>query len=209
MKNKLSAYYLFWIFIIGSMLGWVIEVIYTLIMDHTFINHSALVIGPFNAIYGFGACLFTALLYHYQNKPAWKIFLVSFLGGSALEYICSWGMEFALGFTAWDYSQNFLNINGRICLIYSLMWGFLGVLWIKYIFPFIIRFIDKWNEEIAKKMTVAVTIFLVFDLAITISSVIRAKENERGIPAGNVYEVILDQTFNRDYLKNMFSNSWG
>lgn len=209
MKNKVTTYYLFWIFLIGSVLGWFLEVIYSLIMDHTFINHSALVVGPFNVIYGLGACLLTILLYRYRHSSLIKIFLISFLGGSILEYICSWGMELVLGFSAWDYSGNFLNINGRICLEYSLMWGFLGILWIRYIFPLFIRFIDAWNYEIGRKMTVIISIFLIFDLALTISAVVRAKEKERGNEASNVYEVILDNTFNKDYLKNMFSNSWG
>lgn len=209
MKDKLSLYYLFWIFLIGSVLGWVIEVVYTLIMDHTFINHSALVIGPFNAIYGFGTCLFTSLLYNYQKSPFWKIFLISFIGGSILEYICSLGMELTLGFTAWDYSRDFLNINGRICLKYSLMWGALGLIWIKIVFPFFISFIDTWNYEIGKRLTAVVLLFLIFDIALTISAVIRAKEKEHGVAANNVYERILDHTFNQEYLKNMFSNSWG
>lgn len=207
--NKLTPYYLFWIFLIGSILGWVLEFFNTLIMDHTIINHSALVIGPINAIYGFGACLLTAALYHYQRSSAWQIFLVSFFWGSVLEYICSWGMELVLGFSAWNYSNMFLNINGRICLAYSLIWGFLGILWIKYIYPLFIKFIDSWNYEKGKKLSYILGIFLIFDVALTASAVVRAKEWERGIPADNVYEDILDHTFNRDYLKNMYSNSWG
>lgn len=208
-ENKLTPYYLFWIFMIGSVLGWVLEFFNTLINDHTFINHSALVIGPINAIYGFGACLLTAMLYHYQNKPAWQIFVVSFISGSLLEYVSSWGMELVLGFTAWDYSNMFLNINGRICLEYSLIWGFLGILWIRYIFPLLVKFIDSWSYEKGKKLSCIISIFLIFDVALTVSAVVRAKEWERGIPANNLYENILDHTFNQKYLKNMFSNSWG
>ena len=208
MKNKLSFYYLFWIFLIGSVTGWVIEFFYTLIFSHVLINHSALVIGPLNIIYGFGACLLSALLYRFQDKELWKIFVVSFIAGTVLEYICSWGMELVLGFTAWDYSNDFLNINGRVCLLYSLMWGFLGIVWIKYIYPWLIKIIDLGNYEKGKKLSIILLVFLAFDTFLTVGAIIRAKEKERGIAPSNVYEKILDQTFNQDYLKNMFSNSW-
>ncbi len=208
MKNKLSFYYLFWIFLIGSVAGWVIEFFYTLIFSHVLINHSALVIGPLNVIYGFGACLLSALLYRFQDKELWKIFVVSFITGTVLEYICSWGMELVLGFTAWDYSNDFLNINGRVCLVYSLMWGFLGIIWIRYIYPWLIKVIDLGNYEKGKKLSIILLIFLTFDTFLTFGAIIRAKEKERGIAPSNMYEKILDQTFNQDYLKNMFSNSW-
>lgn len=208
MKNKLSFYYLFWIFLIGSVAGWVIEFFYTLIFSHVLINHSALVIGPLNVIYGFGACLLSALLYRFQDKELWKIFVVSFITGTVLEYICSWGMELVLGFTAWDYSNDFLNINGRVCLVYSLMWGFLGIVWIRYIYPWLIKIIDLGNYEKGKKLSIILLIFLTFDTFLTVGAIVRAKEKERGIAPSNMYEKILDQTFNQDYLKNMFSNSW-
>ena len=51
-------------------------------------------------------------------------------------------------------------------------------------------------------------IFLAFDLALTASAVIRAKKWEQGIPPSNFYEKFLDKTFNKDYLYNMFNNSW-
>lgn len=209
MKDKISGYYLFWIFIIGSVCGWLIEFFFTLIMQHEFINHSALVIGPLNIIYGFGACILTILLYKYQDQELWKIFAISFLGGSILEYICSWGMELFLGFTAWDYSSKFLNINGRICLLYSVMWGFLGIIWIKFIYPWLIRFIDLWDYQKGRKISIILLVFLAFDAAITVSAIFRAKEKERGVMPNNVYEKVLDDTFNQDYLKNMFSNNWG
>ncbi len=207
-EEKLSIYNAFWIFIIGSVLGWFIEGLFTLISQHILINHSALVIGPFNIIYGFGAVLLTALLLNYKDRSLWLIFLLSFIGGSVLEYICSWGMELFVGFTAWDYSNHFLNLNGRICLLYSLYWGFLGIIWIKYIYPLFIKIIHLWSYELGHKVGIWLAIFLVLDAGITITAVMRAKEKEKQIPPSNMYEELLDQTFNQKYLNNMFCNKW-
>ena len=122
-------------FLIGSVFGWILEGIGSIVIDHMLINHSALVIGPFNAIYGVGACALTAALLKFKDKNIFLIFIIGFIGGSLIEYIMSWGMELVLGFTAWDYSSFFLNINGRICLVYSCIWGVLSIVWIKYLYP--------------------------------------------------------------------------
>lgn len=204
-----KAYNLFWIFIVGCVVGWIIEGIYTFICHGLIINHSALVIGPFNVAYGLSACLLSALLVKYQNDNYIKIFLVGFLGGTVLEYIMSWGMELVLGFTAWDYSKHFLNINGRVCFTYSVFWGILAIFWIKLIYPCLIKLINKFNYHKGKKVMIGLIVFLIFDLLLTISAIYRARELEKNIPPRNWYESFLDKTFNKEYLKNMYNNSWG
>ena len=137
-----------------------------------------------------------------------KLFLIGFIGGTVLEYLMSLGMECLLGFTAWDYSKKFLNINGRISIVYSIYWGILGILWIKLCYPYIIKLIEKINHNVGKKIIVFLTIFLMFDALLTLSAVHRAKEKDAGIEPSNKYELFLDNTFNSKYLKNMFNNRW-
>ena len=81
--------------------------------------------------------------------------------------------------------------------------------WIKVIYPFVISFIKKLDYSIGKKIAVCLAIFLILDMLLTYSAVERARANERGIPPQNMYEEILDETFNKDYLTNMFNNNWG
>ena len=68
-------YYLFWIFIVGCFVGWIVEGVFSFLKHGIFMNHSALVIGPFNAAYGLSACFLSALLVKYQNDNYFKIFL--------------------------------------------------------------------------------------------------------------------------------------
>ncbi len=203
-----KLYNLFYIFIITSICGYIIEFIWTLLTKGVFINHSAVVIGPFNFAYGICGVALTLLLYKFKDESYLKIFLFSFIGGSILEYIMSWGMELVLGFTAWDYSNRFLNINGRICLLYSIFWGILGILWIKIIYPQFEKNINKINQKTSKIVAICLSIFLVFDILLTISAVNRARAADRGVPPNNRYEVFLDAKFNSKYLKNMFNNNW-
>ena len=117
-------------------------------------------------------------------------------------------MELLLGFTAWDYSHMFLNINGRICLLFSIFWGILGILWIKILYPKIENLLSKMKPKIYKIVIISLTIFLLFDILLTISAVNRAHDADSGILANNSYERFLDNTFNSKYLKNMFNNNW-
>lgn len=208
MKEKLSYYNMFWLFIFGSVIGWCLEVIFTFITQGQFINHSALVIGPFDVAYGICACALTLLLYRFKDYDYIKLFAIGFIGGSVLEYIMSWGMELVLGFVAWDYSGLFLNINGRICFIMSVIWGFLGIVWIKYAYPVIEKIIGKMNPKIGRKLMIFLSIFLLLDAGLTISAIYRAKEKDKGVEARNKYEELLDKTFNKEYLTNMFCNNW-
>lgn len=201
-------YKLLYVFVISSICGYFIELIWTFVTKGIFVNHSAVVIGPFNFAYGICAVVFTILLEKYRNDSYLKVFILSFIGGSIVEYIMSLGMEIVLGFTAWDYSKMFLNINGRICLLYSLFWGALGVLWIKILYPQIEKLLSKINDRIYKPAAISITIFLILDIIFTISAFIRASNADLGIPAKNSYEVFLDNTFNSKYLKNMFNNNW-
>lgn len=203
-----KLYKLLYIFIITSICGYFVELVWSLVTKGIFINHSAVVIGPFNFAYGICGVVLTLLLYKFKDESYLKIFLLSFIGGSILEYIMSWGMELVLGFTAWDYSNSFLNINGRICLLFSIFWGILGILWIKILYPQIEKMLNKINPKIYKIIIICLTIFLLFDILLTVSSVNRAREADKGIPPSNGYERFLDNTFNSKYLKNMFNNNW-
>ena len=201
-------YKLMYIFIISSICGYFIELIWSLVTKGIFINHSAVVIGPFNFAYGICGVALTLLLYKFKDESYLKIFILSFIGGSIIEYIMSWGMELVLGFTAWDYSDNFLNINGRICLLFSIFWGFLGILWIKILYPQFDKILNKINPKIYKILIVCLSIFLLLDILLTISAVSRARNADKGIPPNNGYERFLDSTFNSKYLKNMFNDNW-
>lgn len=208
-KSSESLYNLFWTFIVGCVVGWLVEGVFSLIKWREFINHSAVVIGPFNMAYGLGALMLTALLYKFRDEKNIKIFLIGFIGGSILEYIMSWGMELVLGFTAWDYSRKPLNLNGRICVRYSLFWGILGVVWIKYIYPYISKLLEKMDKNLGKRLAIFLNIFLAFDIFLTCVAINRARDKEKGIDAKYKYEEVLDKTFNKEYLKNMYNDSWG
>ena len=152
--------------------------------------------------------MLSIVLSNYKDKSYLKIFIISFIFGTILEYVLSLLMEFFVGFTAWDYSQKILNINGRVSLIYSIYWGILGVFWIKWVYPFIIKYLNRIDINFSKSFVVVMSIFLIFNTFLTFSAINRAREFDKGILPSNSFEKFLDNTFNGSYLKNMFNNNW-
>ena len=205
-KDKLFNY--FWICILASIIGYIVEGIYTLFPEFIWLNHSALVIGPFDLVYGIGAVLLTILLYKYKDDSIFKLFILGFIGGTIAEYIASWGMELVFGFSSWDYSNDFLNINGRVALIYSIFWGLLSVVWIKYIYPFLAKLINKINKPIWHKITIFLIIFLILDSILSMSAIFRANARDKGIVAQNIYEEFLDEAFPNKFMNRTYGYHW-
>ena len=100
------------------------------------------------------------------------------------------------------------NINGRICLTYSIFWGLLGILWIKFLYPQIKKLINKLNKTNSVKLMKYIIVFLVFDCLLTFAAIDRGKDYEQNIPPSNKFEKVLDKYFGVDYLNNMFNERW-
>lgn len=207
-ENKITFHNIFYIFLFGCFFGWIVEGIWSLLKRGILINHSALIIGPFNIVYGVGAIVLTLCLYKLKDKGYISIFGASFAIGTVLEYVMSFLMEKIVGFVAWNYSKKPFNINGRVCLLYSAFWGILGIVWIKLVYPQIQKIIDKFNQLESIKLMKITIIFLIFDTLLTFGAIDRAKKFEQKIPPSNKIEEIYDKYFGVDYLNNMFNNRW-
>ena len=59
------------------------------------------------------------------DMPVWYQMLLSSLFITAMEYVV--GINFNADYHIWDYRELWLNIDGQICLGYSLLWGLLGL----------------------------------------------------------------------------------
>ena len=127
------------IFLVACLVGYAVEEIWCFIRHGYFESRHSLIYGPLSVLYGMGAVLLTVSLYKIKDSKWYTIFLTAFVVCSAAEYIASLGQELLFGSVAWDYSNVPLNINGRICLLYSLFWGVLGLAWIKGIYPVLSR----------------------------------------------------------------------
>lgn len=201
-----SFYKLFWVFFIGCFAGVMVERLWALIRFGTLEPRVGLIYGPFNLVYGIGAWALTAALYPFRNRSRKFSFLGGMLIGSVVEYGCSLFQELAFGSVSWDYSNRPFNLNGRICLLYSIYWGVLGVIWIKELYPRIAQLILRIPNRIGKPLTLALCAFMVFNTVMTGISVFRWTQRRAGKDAANRIEAYFDLHYPDERMQEIFSN---
>lgn len=204
--HGINFYKLVWIFIIGCVIGVIMETALCFAKTGTIESRQGLIYGPFSPVYGFGAVLFTVILYKIRNISSAFIFLISAIIGGLFEFICSWVEEVLFGAISWEYSNLPLNLYGRTNLLYSMYWGLLGMVFIKHIYPFMSRQIEKIPNKIGIILTWVFLIFMVFDIFISSCAVKRQSERDYGMPAKNAFEQFLDYEYPDEYLKNIYPN---
>lgn len=195
---------LFYLFLIGSVIGTVFETIWTIITLGKFEIRVGMVYGPLIPVYGGGACLLTAVLYKLYKLNDTLIFIISAVVGAGFEYFCSWLQETLLGTVSWDYSDTPFNLNGRTNLMYALIWGFLGLVWVRFLYPWISKLIEKIPQKPGSIITTVLIVFIIFDAFMSCAAIYRWQERDAGIEASNSFEYYLDKHFDDDYLTTIF-----
>ena len=143
--NGISIWRILAYFIIYSVLGYIIETIYGMITKGVWESRQSFLYGPFCGIYGLGAVVMIICLHKFPRKFN-TLFIGGFIVGSIVEYVVSFVGEMLLGVKWWDYSNMPLNINGRICVYFSVFWGFLGIYLIASLNPKVDKIID-WTKS--------------------------------------------------------------
>lgn len=203
---------LFFIFLIASVIGTIYEDL--LIFVRTFLEtgvgvwmmHRGVIYGPFNVIYGFGAALMCWLLLRKPYKN-WQIFLYSALMGGAVEYLLSLGQELVIGTRSWDYSNQILDINGRTTLPIMLIWGVMGLVFMKIVYPWVSSLIEKIPPAVGENLFIVLLIFMIFNMVVSWSALIRQNLRHHEIrpltPIGEFYDRYYTDEFLRKYYTNM------
>ncbi len=153
-------------FVIYSFLGWILESTVRTICERKIIN-TGFLIGPFCPIYGFGAIIMILFLDSFKNNII-LLFMISFIVLTLWEYIVGVLLEKAFHTKYWDYSDQKFNYKGRICLVNSIAWGVLGVLFIKYIHPFMIQILGNLNFTYVAIVASIITLILLIDAIISV-----------------------------------------
>lgn len=134
--DRMLLLYLVFLFVTISVAGWCIEVPFRSVFCRKLIIPGFLT-GPYCPIYGFGVVAVTLFCNH-KNK--WVSFLEIFVLASLLEYVVSAVFERVFHVLLWDYSMIPLSIGTRVSPLFSLIWGFFGVLVLTEVEPRIRQF---------------------------------------------------------------------
>jgi len=163
MFNVLCQWFL--LFLIYSVVGWIIEMFlylkkYKRIIDRGFL------IGPYLPLYGCGAILMVMFLGKYSEDII-TLFCMSALLCSTLEYMTSYIMEKIFHARWWDYSNRRFNVEGRVCLKFALCFGLGGVLVVPFGNPFLLSILSNFSVDTVN--TAAVIFFVLFMLDVCVS----------------------------------------
>lgn len=138
--------------------------------------------GPIIPIYAFGAFIVLYILMPYETHPIY-IFILGTIATSTLEYITSFILEKLFNMSWWDYSKQKFNINGRICLKNSILFGLLSVVLVLLINPFIVSFTKSLDQNIVNTLVPILVGITLIDLGLTLSNILglskRIKEDIR------------------------------
>lgn len=182
-----GLFLLFLLFLGYSVLGYILEVAYCTLYNRRFVFNRGFLLGPYLPIYGVGAVLITFLLYRYHDDMV-ALFVMGAVLCSIVEYFTSLIMEKIFKIRWWDYSHLKFNLNGRICLLNSCLFGLGGIVIIKIINPFYMGILGNLSDFWIILLGSVFSIAFFADVVISVVTLIQLKLNSNMFMAKDATE---------------------
>ena len=168
--------YYFLLFLTYSVFGYIFECAYCTIRNKRLILNRGFLVGPYLPIYGSGAVLMVLFLSKYTNN-AFVVFIMGALMATVLEYITSFVMELFFKARWWDYSKEKYNINGRVCLLNTTLFGIGGVVMMYLINPVVLMALGNIKGTLLTIIgLIGITIFA-FDIFVSTSTIYKLRSS--------------------------------
>ena len=198
---------IFWIFLIGSIIGYGLEMIVGLVQNGHFVSRQGLLFGPFIQVYGVGLVAYYLVISNIKKKSYIKIFFITMLLGGIVEYLFSYLQETWFGTISWAYSNLLFNIHGRTSLLHCLYWGVGGVLFVRFILP-LIRSLNEWCKNTNFRfITAFLVLFITFDIVMSGMAGSRQLERKNNIAANGYIDNFFDEYYPDEKLEQIYSNA--
>lgn len=198
----------FLLFFIYSVIGWFVEVTYVYIGTKKFINRGFL-IGPYIPIYGYSALIMALYLTQYKDNPL-TVFLLAIFICTFIEYMISFNMEKLFNARWWDYSNSKFNINGRVCLKNGLGFGFLSLLLIYLINPWLVNLLEKLNPKLLIIISIICLVIFVADFVTSIIVTFDIKNKIKKFDSDSTTEIreLINEKIKKKLLKRRVLNAF-
>ena len=185
--NIIYKYFL--LFFIYSILGWIVESIYSSILEKKLVDRGFL-IGPYCPIYGTGAIIGILYLTQYKSNPL-TVFILGIVISCIIEYVTSYLMEKLFKARWWDYSNYKYNLNGRICGRNALLFGICSLLIIFITEPPIELIVSRLNNHNLQLISIVSFIIFLTDIIISYNIINKLKTNLNNmeIKKDSTYEI--------------------
>ena len=163
------------IFFVYAVIGWIYELFIFYYHDGVWINRGFLY-GPYLPVYGFGMLLLVSILNNIvsrkkKNFKEWVldvviVLIAVFLIATLVEYITHYVMDVFFNIKLWDYTNQFLNINGRVCFNASRNFAIGGTFLLFVVQPIVNKFIN--NSKKLDLISIILFLIIIIDFIITI-----------------------------------------
>lgn len=145
--------------------GWCFESTYVSVCQKKWINRGFMK-GPFLPLYGSGGIMLLVVSKPFEGN-LWMTYLSGVVGATILEYFTGMVMEHLFKVRYWDYSDNFMNLKGRICLKSSLAWGGLTILMTEVVHQGVEFVMYKIPEEVLSAGVMVLTVIIAGDFTLS------------------------------------------
>lgn len=166
-------------FYVYAFLGWIVDVSIRFVSDGNIINSvktCGFLYEPICPMYGYAALVLILLSKSKRISGRGgfiKKTILATIWCSVLEYLTAFVLWHIFHQQWWDYSNEPYNIQGRICLAASLLWGVLSVLFMKVIHPFVERQLRRIANKVSTKwQRILIWVAVAITVADTILSII-------------------------------------
>jgi len=202
-NNEITYDKLLLLFMIGCVIGVIMEGSFCLITKGHWESHVVSVFGAFNILYGAGMVLFYVGAVKLKNKSLPAKVAIMALSATVLELLSGLLLRNMLGMRAWNYENSFLNYKGIICIGFTLIWAAVAFAFCK-LQPKISRGLENIKGKAWHNTCVVVGIFMAINLTLTAMTIVRWSERHYGFSAQTKVQAYLDENAPDDYMQSRF-----
>lgn len=163
----MELYYALLCFYVYGFLGWCAEVAFAAVKQRKFVNRGFLN-GPICPIYGIGVVSVAEILQPIVDRIV-LLYICSAVIVTILEWLTGFLMEKLFHHKWWDYSNMPLNINGYVCVLFSIIWGAVCVIIIRHIHPAVYYVLTKLPFWLGIFGLLLLTAVLAADVYVTVT----------------------------------------
>lgn len=171
-----------WLFMIYSLLGWGIEVVYHAVTLGVVVNRGFLN-GPVCPVYGCGVICVLGVIKKAGESMGYSgnietaspavLFVVGITFATAVELIAGAALDKLFHARWWDYSREKFNYKGYICLRFSIIWGLIIAFVLRVIHPGIQSIVGLIPAGIGLIVLIIIYIVFVTDIILTTLAVLK------------------------------------
>ena len=207
LEKELSFPVLLWLFVAGSLLGFVMEGVYHFLHHGCWGFRVGTLWGPFCVLYGFGVVVMYLVALGVRHRKPLTQFVLFALTGSAVELLAGVFQKFAFGTQSWNYSGHTLNLGGYVSIRMTLLWGIAGMALMYIVLPVLFRGFNRLHMMRRRSLCRIVSAFMCVNLLFTCAALMRWQERTvDASPASNAIETILDRRWPDERMQERFPN---